>query len=380
MLSSMTSDHPIGAEHLDTLVIGAGQAGLAVGFHLGRVGSSYVILDETARVGDVWRKRWDSLRLFTPARYDGLPGMRFPAPAGSYPTKDEMADYLESYALRFEIPVRTETHVDRVWREEGTFVVASGSQRWTADNLVVASGIYHTPRIPSFAPDLDASIRQLHSSDYRNPGQLAPGNTLVVGAGNSGAEIAVEVSKEHRTWLSGPDTGQEPTRAGSLPDRLFTPLMWFFATRVTAVTNPIGRKVRSAFLDPPRGIPLARVRRRHIVDAGVERVLRTVGVEDGLPVVEDGRVLEARNVIWCTGFVADYSWIQLPVFGAYGFPRHVRGVVPSVPGLYFMGLPFQYTLSSALVGGVGRDAEYIVNHIVQRSPSHEVTEHRQRAR
>lgn len=358
-----------GPQQVETVVIGAGQAGLAVGYHLTRAGRSFVILDENPRVGDVWRNRWDSLRLFTPARYDGLPGMRFPAPPLTYPTKDQVADYFEEYAERFGLPICTGVRVDKVSHDGDGFVVASGPRRWRADNVVVATGASHTPRIPEFADDLDPTITQLHSTGYRNPEQLQDGDTLVVGAGNSGAEIALEVSRDHRTWLSGPDTGQEPTKAGTLPDRLLVPLMWFMASRVLAVTNPIGRKVRDEFLDPPRGIPLGRVRRTEITAAGIERVPRTVGIRDGRPEIEDRMVLDVRNVIWCTGFVADYGWIGLPVFGEYGYPEHERGVVDSAPGLYFMGLPFQHTLSSALLGGVGPDAEYVVGHIVDREPT-----------
>ena len=371
------SESDIDIERVETVVIGAGQAGLAVGFYLARAGGSLIILDEHPRVGDVWRNRWDSLRLFTPAKYDGLPGMRFPAPPRSYPTKDQVADYLEAYANRFELPVRTGTRVDEVHRDGSCFVVTSDSGEWKADNVVVATGAYQTPRIPSFADDLDSSIVQLHSSDYRGPEQLADGRTLVVGAGNSGAEIAMEVSRDHATWLSGRDTGQEPTKAGSLADRwLLVPLMWFAASHVLAVSNPIGRRVRDSFLDPPRGIPLGRVRRKDIVAAGIERVPRTVGVRGGIPRLEDGNVLDVRNVIWCTGFVADYGWIDLPVFGDYGLPRHERGVVVSAPGLYFMGLLFQRTLSSVLVGGVGRDAHYIAKQILRRRRAREASDQR----
>ena len=356
-------------EQFETIIIGGGQAGLATGYQLARLGLPFVILDANDRVGDSWRDRWDSLRLFTPARYDALPGMSFPASGLSYPTKDETADYLEAYAAKFELPVRTGVRVDRLVKEDDRFVVTAGHLRFEAENVVVASGAHHVPRVPGFAPDLDPAIVQLHSSRYRRPSQLGEGGVLVVGAGNSGAEIAMESSRHHRTWLSGRDTGQEPTRAGSRPDRLLVPIMWFLASRVVDVRTPIGRKVRDQFLDPPRGIPLGRVRRKDIAAAGIERVPRTAGVRDGYPVLEDGRILDVSNVVWCTGFVPDFSWIDLPIFDHNGFPTHTRGVVESHRGLYFMGLLFLSTLSSALVGGVGRDAKHIAGHLMSTHSS-----------
>jgi len=353
-------------DHVETVVIGGSQAGLAVGYHLQRRGLPFVIVDENERVGDAWRKRWDSLRLFTPASYNGLPGMPFPGPASVYPTKDETANYLEAYAREFALPVRTGVKVDRLSTAGDHFEVFCGEEVLSAANVVVATGAYHHPRVPAFASGLDGAIIQLHSSNYRNRSQLRKGGVLVVGAGNSGAEIAMELAGHHRTWLSGPDTGQEPARAGSIPDRLLTPIMWLVATRLTVRTF-LGRKLRDHFLDPPRGIPLGRVRRKDIAAAGIEQVGRTTGVRDGYPLLEDGRVLEASNVIWCTGYRPAFSWIDL-AFPAtrHGFPIQDRGIVESVPGLYFMGLLFQYSLSSALVGGVGRDAEHIVDHMVSR--------------
>jgi putative flavoprotein involved in K+ transport len=202
-----------GAERFETVIIGGGQAGLAVGYHLARRDRRFVILDANQRIGDAWRKRWDSLRLFTPARYDGLPGWPFPAPAWSFPTKDEVADYLEAYAARFDLPVRTGVRVDGLSREADRYVVAAGKHRYEADNVVVAAGAYRRPRIPAFASELDSGIVQLHSSQYRDPSQLLEGGVLVVGAANSGAEIALEVSGDHRTWLSG--GGGTPARSPS---------------------------------------------------------------------------------------------------------------------------------------------------------------------
>jgi putative flavoprotein involved in K+ transport len=270
---------------------------------------------------------------------------------------------LEAYARVFELPVRTGVKVDRLARTGDRFEVTCGQHALLAENVVVATGAFNNPRVPSFARDLDKSIIQLHSTEYRNPSQVQKGAVLVVGAGNSGAEIAIELAPHHQTWLSGPDTGQEPARAGSRLDHLLTPMMWFVATRLT-VKTVLGRTLRDHFLDPPRGIPLGRVRRQDFAPAGIERVPRMTGVRNGYPVLEDGRVIEVSNVIWCTGFLPDYSWIDLSLPIHNGLPIHERGIVDCCPGLYFIGLLFLYSLSSALLGGVGRDAEHIVDHIV----------------
>jgi len=352
------------AEHVGTAVIGGSQAGLAVGYHLMQRRLPFVILDENERIGDAWRKRWDSLRLFTPGRYSGLPGMRVPGSPWSYPTKDQIGDYLANYACEFELPVRTGAKVERLSKIGARFQVTAAEHTLSADNVVVATGAYNNPRIPLFARELAENIVQLHSKEYRNPSQIQEGAVLVVGAGNSGAEIAMELAAHHRTWLSGRDTGQEPARAGSRLDHVFTPILWFMATRVLTVKTPIGRKVRDHFLDPPRGIPLARVRRKDFASAGVERVPRATGVRNGLPLLADGRVLDVSNVVWCTGFTPNYDWIDLPLPTRNGIPVHDRGSIESHPGLYFVGLPFLYSLSSPLVGGVGRDAEHIADHIV----------------
>jgi putative flavoprotein involved in K+ transport len=354
-----------GLERFDAVIVGAGQAGLAVGHYLAAQGRSFVILDAAGQIGDAWRHRWDSLRLFTPARYNRLPGLRYPGPAWSFPSKDDIAGFLEVYARRFDLPVRNGVRVDRLARDGDRYLLDSGAQRFLADNVVVASGAFHAPRIPGFASELDPSVRQLHSSEYRNPSQLRDGGVLVVGAGNSGAEIALELSRTHRTWLSGRDTGQEtPFRHGSAPDRLLTAPAWFLFTRVLTTNTRAGRKLRHWSLS--RGMPLARVRPSDLAAAGIERVPRTVGVRDGHPVLGDGRELPVANVIWCTGFRSDYGWIELPVLGEDGLPLHDRGVVASQPGLYFVGLFFQTSLTSSLIGGVGRDARYVARHLASR--------------
>ena len=346
-----------------TVVIGGSQSGLAVGFYLKQRGLPFVILDEHDRIGDAWRQRWDSLRLFTPGLYDRLPGMPFPGSSFAYPTKDETADYLEAYAREFELPFRTGVKVERLSKAGDRFEVSCGEQTLFAENVIVATGAFNTPKVPAFAQELDTRIVQLHSKQYRNRSQMQQGAVLVVGAGNSGAEIAVELAPHHKTWLSGPDTGQEPVGAGSRLDHLITPLMWFVATQLT-VTTRLGRKLRDHFTDPPRGIPLGRVRRKDFAAAGIERVPRMTAVRNGCPVLENGRVLDVSNVVWCTGYKPHYDWIDIPLRTHSGSPIHDRGVVEGCPGLYFVGLLFLYSLSSALLGGVGRDAKYIVEHIV----------------
>jgi putative flavoprotein involved in K+ transport len=353
-------------EQFEVVVIGGGQAGLATGYHLAGRGLRFVILDASQRIGDAWRYRWDRLRVFTRARYDGLPGMRFPAPPASFPTKDQVADFLEEYARRMDLPVRSGARVNCLAQTDGSrFAMTVGSRQIEADQVVVASGGYHEPQVPEFASALSPRIRQLHSSEYRNPSQLQPGGVLVVGAGNSGAEIAFDAAPEHRTWLSGRDTGQMPFAIDGTVSRLVDPLFWFLVNHVLTVDTPIGRRVGPSMR--AHGVPLERVRPVDLRAAGVTRLYaRTVGARDGRPILDDGSVLDVTNVVWCTGFRHDFTWINLPVLGEDGWPMQDYGVVRSVPGLYFMGLPFMRAVASALIGGVGKDAAYVVERIAAR--------------
>jgi putative flavoprotein involved in K+ transport len=348
-------------EQFETVIVGGGQAALATAYHLRKRGRPFVILEANERIGDSWRQRWDSLRLFTPAKYDGLPGMRFPAPRWSFPTKDEMADYLEAYATRFEFPLRTGVSVDRLFREDGRFVVESGHRTYEAENVVVATGAHRIPRRPEFAPELDRSIAQLHSAEYRNPSQIGRGDVLVVGLGNSGAELAYELSRTHRVLQAGTPSAEIPVRHGSVPSRIVLPIVRFAGTHVLTGRTPIGRKARPRFVK--MAAPLIRVKSRDLAAAGVERVGRVGGVRDGRPVLADGRVLDVGSVLWCTGFRDDFSWIDLPVVDSDGAPLHERGVVPSAPGLYFVGLVFQHAATSDVLPGVGRDAAYVAKRL-----------------
>ncbi len=348
-------------EQFETVIVGGGQAALATAYHLQKRGRPFVILEANERIGDSWRKRWDSLRLFTPAKYDGLPGMRFPAPRWSFPTKDEMGDYLESYASQFEFPLRTGVSVDRVFREHSHYVVESGHRTYEAENVIVATGAHRIPRRPHFAPELDRGIVQLHSAEYRNPSQLG-GGVLVVGVGNSGAELAYELSRTHRVWQAGAPSTEIPLRHGSVPFRAALPIIRFVGTHVLSGRTPVGRKVRPKFVR--MAAPLIRIKSRDLEAAGVERVARVEGVRDGRPLLADGRVLDADSVLWCTGFRDDFSWIDLPVTDENGELMHERGVVPSAPGVYFVGLVFQHAATSDVLPGVGRDAAYVVKRLV----------------
>lgn len=367
MMNSMNE-----TKRIETLVIGGGQAGLATGYYLQKQGLDFTILDASQRIGDAWRNRWDSLRLFTPARFNGLPGMDFPAPGRHFPTKGEMADYLEAYAAHFNLPVQLGVRVDRLAREGERFLVTAGERRFETDNVVVAMANYQVPWMPSFAQELDPGIVQMHSSEYRNPSQLQDGGVLIVGAGNSGAEIALDVNDGRPIWVSGRDVGHIPFRIErTIGHYLLVPLVLrFLFHRVMTVDTPIGRKMRPKLLS--QGGPLVRTKPSDLTDAGIERVPKTSGVQDGLPMFGGDQVLDVANVIWCTGFRPNFSWIDLPIFGGKENPKepeHDRGIVPGEPGLYFVGLLFLYALSSSIITGVGRDAKRIVEHIIsQASP------------
>jgi putative flavoprotein involved in K+ transport len=356
-------------ERFDTVVIGGGQAGLATGQYLRRRGIGFVILDGGERVGQAWRDRWDSLRLFTPARAAGLPGMRIPAPGDRYVTKDEMADYLEAYADRFDLPVRLGIRVTRVGAiDEGFDIETAAGDRFRADNVVVATGAHSRPRVPGFASGLDADIVQMHSSAYRNPSHLKPGGVLIVGAGNSGADIAMEVARTHPTWLAGRNPGSNPFDIEKWFARhIATRIIVFVGRHVVTLRTPIGRGVRAK--TDGMGDPVVRVKPRWLEAAGVERVGRVVAVEAGLPVLDDRGALPVANVIWATGLGQDLSWLDLPAFDAEGHPAHARGVSTTVPGLFFVGLAWQFSIGSEAIPGVPRDARFVVRALARRQPA-----------
>lgn len=350
-------------QDVETIIIGGGQAGLSVGYGLAKAGRSFLILDANKRIGDAWRNRWDSLKLFTPAYLNSLDGMPIPGKQHTFISKDEMADYLERYAEKFKLPVKTKTRVDRLYENGQGFNVTAGNETFKAKNVVVAMSNYQKPKVPEFAKRINPNITQLHSKDYRNPSQLKYGSVLIVGAGNSGADIALELAKERQTYISGRDVGHVPFRIETLIARyLLIRLVRFVGHHILTSRTSIGRKMRPKVLIT--GGPLVRVKPYDLTAAGVERVPRVIGIKNGLPLLDDNRTLEVQNIIWSTGFTPGFSWIDLPVLEERQEPDHVRGVVIKKPGLFFVGLNFLYSMTSDTITGTRRDARHIVRQIL----------------
>jgi putative flavoprotein involved in K+ transport len=345
--------------HHDVVVIGGGQAGLAMGYHLARQGRGFVILDAAPRVGHVWRTRWDSLTLFTPARYSALPGLDFPAPPEHLPSKGEVADYLEQYARHFTLPVCSGEAV-RALRPRGEgagFEIETERGGYTANQVVIATGPFQRPRVPALATELSSEIVQMHSSEYRAPDQLPAGDVLVVGGGNSGVQIAAELAAArpaNRTWLS---IGERLPR---LPQRLLGQSLFWWCERVglmkISAATRLGRRMSGR--EHLIGESPAMLARR----LGVRVVGRTERAEAQRVRTRDGAEIEPAAIVWATGFRPDYGWVEADVFDARGRPRHTRGVT-EVPGLYFLGLPWQHTRGSALLGWVGRDAQWLAGRM-----------------
>jgi len=348
-----------GTQRLGTVVVGGGAAGLVMGYYLRRAGRPFAILEADRRIGDTWRRHYDSLRLFSRPRYASLPGL--PIGTRDCPTATQMADYLERYADHFQLPVRTGIRVTGLTRHDDTFLVDTADGSYPADNVVIASGAHRRPVIPALSADLAPRIRQLHSLDYRRPDQLAPGPVLVVGAGNSGTDVALEAARSgHRTWLAGRHPGEIPVDVESPAGRIGTHVAMFVFKHVLTLRTPMGRK---AARHAGHGDPLIRNKIRHLDAAGITRAGRITGTRHGLPVSEDGTVLDVGSVIWCTGSLPDDRWLDLPVFDSDGRARQDRGVARDVPGLYFLGRDFQFAVASATIQGMDRDARYLMRRL-----------------
>jgi len=348
------------AADYDTIVVGAGQAGLAAGYYLRKAGLRFLLVDAAREIGASWERRWDTLRLFTPARYNGLPGLPFPGERYALPGKDAVAAYLKEYAHHFDLPVRLGVAVRSLRRDAGRFVLTtSDGAAISAASVIVATGANQRPYIPAFAASLAPHIVQVHSDDYRRPAQLPAGPVLVVGAGNSGAQIALELADAGRqAILSGRDTGSMPRR---LLGRDIYDWLWPTIMR-PSVDTPLGRRLMQGRLF--RGDPLIGIPAQSFERPGLSRTGRTLSVKDGFPVMDDGQVLrDVAAVVWCTGFRPDFSWIELPVLGLDGYPLHRRGIAHGVPGLAFVGMRYQHRMGSALLGGVGEDAAFVAEAI-----------------
>jgi putative flavoprotein involved in K+ transport len=342
------------ADEYEVVVIGAGQAGLTIGYYLARQRRRFTILEQGDSIAPAWRERWDSLTLFTPRLYSSLPGMPFPGDPDGYPTRDEVIQYLERYAETFELPMELNSSVRRLSREDGRFVLDVDARTITADQVVVATGPFQTPYVPELAKDLDRDVWQVHSTGYRRPGDVPDGTVLVVGGGNTGFQIAKELSATHKVILS------VGTRQKPLPQRLAGRDLFWWLTKTgliqKTVESRLGRRLKDR--DTLIGSSPREITRRY----GVELKTRAVAVSGRTVRFEDGSEVEVNEVIWATGYRPDYSWIDLPIFDEHGRLRHRRGVT-DVPGLYFLGLTWQHTRGSALIGWVKEDAAFIAERI-----------------
>ncbi len=343
----------------DVVVVGAGQAGLAMGYFLSQTSLSYVLLDSNPNIGDSWRNRYDSLVLFTPRWYSDLPGLPFPGDRNGLPTKDDVADYLELYARTFEIPVHHNTQAIKLEKATGGYKITTSIGEYASKHVVIATGPFHTPYMPQWASNIPEDIYQVHTATYKNPDELKEGPVLVVGMGNSGAQIAVEIAQKHKVFLS---IGQDRK---FLPIKLFGKSIFWFFTRLgiwsLTVHDRLGKWL-SQQPDPVFGYG-KELKALNKQGSMIEKP-RAVGADGKSAILfEDGTTVEVNSIVWATGFRPDYRWIAIPdVIDENHKPKHHRGVSP-VHGIYFLGLPWQYKRGSALLGGVGEDARYLIDFL-----------------
>ncbi len=351
----------VGTHSFDVVVIGGSQAGLAAGYHLAQRGLSFAILDAGPEIGHVWRTRWDSLTLFTPAQYSGLPGMPFPLPKDTYPSKDDVAAYLQAYVSAFDLPVRLNAKVTSLNPRDGAYVVATADEELTASQVVVATGPFHVPFVPPIAGDLDRSVFQIHSADYRNPAQLPEGShALVVGGGNSGFQIAEELAATRMVDLA------VGNRVPPLPQRLLGKDIFWWLSGVgfmhISTDSRLGRKL--AQRDVLIGSSPRRLRR-----AGVTLRKRLTSAKGRRAVFADGSEEDVDAIVWATGYHSDFTWIDIPTIkDERGGIFHRRGVTDA-PGVFFIGLTWQHTRGSALIGFVHDDAAFIASRMESRLES-----------
>jgi putative flavoprotein involved in K+ transport len=341
----------------DVVVIGGGQAGLALGYHLARAGRRFTILDAANAPAAAWRSRWDSLKLFTPARYDGLPGRPFPGDPGHYPTRGEVVDYLTAYARDLELPVELNRRVQAVRPLDHGYLVETDGLTCESDQVVIATGPFQTPRIPAIAQDLAAEVHQIHSADYGRPGDIPDGPVLVVGGGNTGFQIAYELAATHAVHLA------IGSRQAPLPQRILGRDLFTILTATGLMAKPVDSRIgrRLSGRDALIGSSSRAIGRR-----GVHLRPRATRAAGSTVEFADGSALDARTVIWATGFGVDYSYVDAPIFSEDGAVIHTRGVT-AARGLYFLGMPWQHTRGSALLGWVKHDAAHIADQISKQA-------------
>lgn len=345
----------------DFIVVGAGQAGLSIAYHLKQAGFTFLVIDGDDKIGASWLKRWDSLSLFTPSQYNNLPGYAFPMGEGLYPDKNEVADYLSDYVEKFDLPIKLNCIAKKVTRVDNHYDIQTTDQTLQSDNLIVATGPFHTPFIPKCHSDISPDVIQLHSSDYKNPDQLQHGDTLVVGAGDSGAQILAEVADTNRqVYFSG------NCSSTVLPQEFLGKTLWWWFSKLGILGankySWLGKKL-STLVQPIIGTDLKKILRKKNVHA----VGRTLGANGSNIVCAGSQIKDVKNIVWATGFKPDFSWIDGIALDEKGYPENYRGIGKQ-EGLYFIGLPWMYTRGSATLGGVKEDAEFLIRQLQSKYP------------